>query len=226
MATKRKARRSPAQKRATAKLVALNRSKRRPSRRRRNPIARAAAPYRAVATMKNPVKRRRRRNPLSTVARRRVVRRRRNPITRGINAMFVPAMIGAGGALALDVAFGYLPIPANLAAGPLKHIVKAAGAVALSIIAGKVTKKSTAEAMGVGALTVIAHDMAKELVAKLAPSVKMDGVGLYVHGLGYYSPGMPAGSAQQSLPAPASMGLYVNGYSGNGLETEEGYVYN
>lgn len=219
MATKRKARRTAAQKRATAKLVALNRSKRR----RSNP-SRAAA-YRQVATMSNPIKRRRRRrNPLSTVARRRVARRR-NPINGGISRMVMPAVTGAAGALALDVAFGYLPIPATLKAGPLRHIVKAAGAIGLSIIAGKVVKKSTAEAMGIGALTVIAHDMAKEAVTKFAPQVKMDGVGLYVNGMGYYNPAMPAGGGDYAALPPAQMGEYVNGFVGDGLETEAGYVY-
>lgn len=227
MATKRKARRTAAQKRATAALVRLNKGKRRTIRRKRNP-SRAASPYRAVATMTNPIRRRRRRNPIRTVARRRVARRR-NPIGGNIGRMVTPALMGAGGALALDVVWSYIPVPATLKAGPLKHIAKAAGAVALSIIAGKVVKKPTAEAMGVGALTVIAHDVMRELVAKFAPGVKMDGVGLYVNGLGYYSAGTPAGGYEQaSLPSLAnnSVGLYVNGYSGEGLETEAGYVYN
>jgi hypothetical protein len=153
--------------------------------------------------------------------------RRRNPIGQNISGLFMPALTGAAGAIALDVAFGYLPIPVALATGPLKNVVKAAGAVALTLIASRVVKKSTAEAMGIGALTVLAHDLAKETITKFAPSVKMDGMGLYVNGmgsLGYYSPAMPAGSAQ-ALPAPSGMGLYVNGYSGANLETEAGYVY-
>lgn len=225
MAVKRKARRTAAQKRATLKMLSANRARRR----KRNP-SRAAA-YRSVPTMANPIKRRRRRrarNPIGSVARRRVnrIRRRRNPIG-GVQNLFMSAVTGAAGAIVLDVAFGYLPIPANLKTGPLKDVVKAIGAVGLTMIASRVVKKSTAEAMGIGALTVIAHDLAKGAIAKFAPSVKMDGMGdmgLYVNGLGYYSPAMPAGG-QDALPAPG-MGLYVNGYSGADLETEAGYVYN
>jgi hypothetical protein len=232
---KRKTRRTAAQKRATAKLVAFNRAKRRsPAKRKSNPISSRAAAYRGVATMSNPIRRRRKKAVGYTVGsgpiRRRKLnpirrRRSRNPIGGGLLSIVSPAITAASGALALDLAWGYLPLPANIKAGPLRHVAKAAGAIALSMIAGKVVKKSTADAMGVGALTVVIHEAAKEAIHKFVPGVKMDGVGLYVQGLGglgYYSAGMPAGGA---LPDNSGMGLYVNGYSGSGLETEAGYTY-
>jgi len=224
-------RRTAAQKAATRRLVALNRSRRKaPAKRRRrspdhNPIG---APYRGISTMSNPIRRRKRRpNPISVVRRR--VRRSRNPLNSGlVGSLLMPAVWGAGGALALDIAWGYLPIPATIKAGPLRYLAKGAGAIALSMIAGKATSKRNADLLGIGALTVIVHDAAKEALTKAAPTLKMDGVGYYVNGLGYYSPAMPAGVAGGTLPSlqnPQKLGLYVNGYSGNKIETEAGYVY-
>lgn len=210
-------RRTAAQRRATAKMIAANRARRRlgaaPRKRRRlrrNPISKAAA-YRAVPSIAkaNPIRRRRRRTAVAS--RRRV---RRNPIRAAglIPNLFMPAATAAAGALALDVAFGYLPIPANLKTpGPVSIITKSAGAILLTMIAGKVVSKSTAQAMGVGALTVILHDAAKAFIMKSMPTLKLDG-------LGYYSAGYPVGGYMDGL------GVYVGagGSAGSGLPNMNG----
>lgn len=213
--------RTAAQKRATAKLIAFNRAKRRhnPRRaRRRNPISTAAA-YRVVPTM-NPIRKRRRKTGRRvaavgyTVGRSSIRRRKmnpirhhrrrihRNPIGLGmIQALLMPAATAAAGALVLDVAFGYLPIPANLKTGPMNLVVKTVGALGLTVLASKVVSKATAHAMGVGALTVVLHDVAKSFIAQAMPTLKMAG-------LGYYSAGFPAGGYE----AMNGMGVYVGAH--------------
>lgn len=195
MATRKK-RRSAAQKAATRKLVALNKRRSGPTKRR------APAPARKVA-------RRRRRNPIVSVTPRRrrraatsvapMRRRRRNPIrAKGMmDSIVIPALTASAGALALDVAWAYAPIPLNLKVGNLKHVSKAAGAIGLSWLASQVVSKKTAEAMGVGALTVVFHDALREMAAKTMPALKMDG-------MGYYNAGYPAGT----LEDPNGMGYY------------------
>lgn len=135
---------------------------------------------------KSPVRRRR------VAAKRRTVRRyRRNPTARGIiNAQLMPAAVNASGALALDIVWGYLPIPETVKTGPFKHVAKGAGAIALGVIAGNVVNSTTAKALSQGALTVVMHDAMREVAQNMLPGVP----------LGYYSAGLPVG-----------VGEYVNG---------------
>lgn len=227
--TTMKKRRTAAQRAATRKMIAANKrrrrrptARRRPARRRRNPISRTAA-FRTVRTGGASSRAARRRNP---VRRRRA--RRRNPIRRGmVNRVVMPAVTAATGALALDVAWAYLPLPPQLRTGPFKYLAKAGGALGLAWLAEMVVKRQTAEALGVGALTVVIHQMARDLIAQNMPTLRMDGLGYYNAGLpvggqeanmglyvGNQSPGMPAGDG--------GMGLYtdMNGYSREG-----GYTY-
>jgi len=190
-------RRSAAQKAATRRLVAANRSRRKPAR-RKNPI-KGSTPRRTAMT-----------RPARTSSRApvRVTRRRRNPIRSSGKVMDLvrQAGIAASGALALDIAYGYLPIPAELSAGGLKHLVKGAGAIVMGMVAKKVVSAQTANNMTIGALTVILHDAMRSAVSSVAPSIQMDGM----QGLGYYSPGAVMG---QYLSAPAQMaglGEYMN----------------
>lgn len=226
MATRK--RRTAAQKRATAKLVAYNRSRKRAAkrapakRRRRNPIAAPAArrrrtPVRAARRRRNPIARRRRRNPIA----------RRGMINRIINNAVMPAVSATGGALLLDVAWAYLPIPATVKTGAFKHVAKALGAVVLSEMAGMVVSKKTAESMGVGALTVVMHSAGKEAMGRFFPTVKMDGIGymspaMITNDMGYYAgPGrLPAAAGNA-----ATMGYYPPTVVSGSLETESNYRY-
>ncbi len=190
----RKRVRSAAQKAATRRLVAANRARRAPAKRakrRANPLA--------LATVS-----RRRRNP---IARARVTRRRRNPVaSKGAYMdMMKQSAIAASGALVLDAAWGYLPIPANFKIGGISHVAKGAGAIVMGMLASKVVSKRTASNMTLGALTVIMHNAAREVMATALPAIRMDG-------LGYYSPGMVVGGMNEyvnALPA-GGMGEYVS----------------
>lgn len=176
--TGRKKARTPAQKAATRRLVALNKKR--------------SSPRRKPRTATTPVRRRRRAAP--AVARR-VRRYKRNPAGRGVvNTTLIPAAIAASGALGLDILWGFAPVPANLKAGPLRHVVKGAGAIGMGWLAGKVVSKRAALQLTGGALTVIMHDAAKELVQKFMPQLS----------LGYYSAGQPVGE-------------YMGEYTDNGM---------
>ena len=150
---KRKRRRTAKQKAATKKLIAFNKKRSKPARKRAtstkrkvNPMAarrrkartakQRAATKKLIAfnrrgARKAPAKRRRRRNPIvaSSAPRRRRAyratrtmaparRRRRNQIRRmgpqgWMNDIIMPAVTAATGAVAMDMAWGYLPIPEN-----------------------------------------------------------------------------------------------------------------
>lgn len=183
---RRKATRSPAQKAATRRMLAANR------------------------TRKAPATRRRRRNPvsaLSTVHTRRARRRARNPIAMGgIMSSLTDAAIGAGGALAVDMAFNFLPLPATLKTGMAGTAAKAATAIAIGTLGRKVLGR-TAGKMAAGALTVIAYDALKAYVPGVAT----------VAGLGYMSPGLPAGYLPQQ-----GVGEYVQSRNMAGVAE---YIY-
>jgi len=167
-----KKRRSAAQKAATRKLVALNKSKKRGKtvvkakhkKRRRNPIA-------------NVTKRRKHRAVTShRIARRH--KRRSNPIAAkfglgGMAKMAMSSAVAAGGALSLDLAWGFLPLPDAVKLGPMRHVAKGAGAIALGILAGFVVKKETANALATGAMTVVMYNAARELLANVAPQIAL-----------------------------------------------------
>jgi len=163
-------RRTPAQVRATKKLVASNRRQKNPATRRRSPV--------------RSVTRRYKRNPARNA--------------QGIiNQQLMPAATNASGALALDIIWGFLPIPVNIKAGPMKHIAKGAGAIALGMVAKNVVNAATAKALSQGALTVVMHDAMREIAQRMMPNVP----------LGYYSAGTPMGVGEY-MPG---LGAYIGG---------------
>lgn len=196
-----KKRRSAAQKAATARMLAANRARR--SGKKRTVRAKSTRRRRRSSTLQS-VKRHGRpasarafhaagysRNP----ARRKLRRYRRNPIGGALNlgnivtGTLMPAATAATGAIALDVAFGYLPLPDMLKTGPMRHVVKGAGAIALGVVAGMVVKRETAKQFAAGAMTVVMYNAMKEVLARFAPNVAMgaylsengdDGVGAYL----------------------------------------------
>lgn len=235
MSTRRKTRRTAAQRAATRKLVAYNKRRRvtksRPTRkRRRNPSAitpkRRTAYRRAVAAYA-PNPRRRRRKSTTMRKRRSYSRRRRNPMGGGIiNKMVMPAVTAAAGAVALDVIWGYLPANIKGQTGNMEYVAKGLGAVGMGWIASQVPgiRKSTADSLAVGALTVTFYNAARNFLARSMPQLKMDG-------MGYYNPALPA--RMEMPPATNNMGLYVPGGSAvpSGVNTgqvspEMGYYAN
>lgn len=174
---KTRKRRTAAQKAATRKLVAANRRRGGSRKRRRNPTPSNAH---GVARYK-----------------RRSLARRRNPTVRGVMRSTVhPAIMGATGALVLDIAWGSLPIPMTLKTGYMRHAVKAGGALGLGMLAGMVTTRANAEQLARGAMTVVAHGAMRELAQQFMPQVPLDG-------MSYYSAGLPVGVD--------GMDAYVNG---------------
>jgi hypothetical protein len=204
-----------------------------PRRRRRNPKRR-----RARARRRNPVyhrrrrkvyaSRRRRKNPIR--AHRRVRHRRRNPFGQGeIKSVIVPGLIGAGGAIALAVAYGFATpyLPTSMTSGFFPTIIQAAGALGIGFLAGKFLGRSAGNAAAVGALTVIAVNQITPLISSATSGavpgmsgfggLKLGGVGDYVpyrKAIGAYMPGkvMPTGRRGAGMgfisPAP-KIGAYM-----------------
>ncbi len=173
-----------------------------PRRRRRKTTRRRAARKAPVRARRRVARRRvRRRNPANTFGvptyglRRKnpMHRRRRNPQRRGIMGVVQPAFMGAAGALTLDIAWGYLPIPMNLKTGMLRHVVKGVGAIGLGYLVNMVASRKTADEMTKGAMTVVIHGCMREVAQQFMPQVPLDG-------MGYYSAGTPVG-----------VGAYVGG---------------
>lgn len=210
-----KKRRTAAQKAATRRMVAANKARRKTPRRRKNPVIGKRAPSRSVVRVVSRAAPSRsapafgvRRNIGATSR-----RRRRNPIAaKGMQArvmeLLKSASVAAVGALTLDVAWAYLPIPASWKIGGVKHLAKGVGAIAMGYVAEQVTDKATARRLSEGALVVILHDAARDLLTQVAPGVKMDGMGYYTAApvsMGMYSQG--------ALPSPVRgggvMGEYV-----------------
>lgn len=110
----------------------------------------------------------------------------------GVMEMLVPAGIGAAGAIALDMAYASLPLPASLTTGTLAPVTRIAGAIAIGVAVGAVMGRRNGALAGAGALTVTMYDIIKPLVASSFPSVP---------GLGYWNPAR-------------TMGTYVGAYVG------------
>lgn len=190
-----------------ASLMLINPRKRRAAskrRTRRNPVAKRAAPKR------NPARRavaRARANPLKTYRRR--ARARRNPIgLGGITATLTNAAIGGAGAVAVDYALEFLPLPVSMKTGWTGVAVKGAIAVGVGMI-GKKFLGRNAEKMAEGALTVLAYSSIKGLLAPTAA----------VAGLGYGGPAQIAGNAAQ-------LNEYLNSdpYAMSGMSSLNEYV--
>lgn len=184
-----------------------------------NPRKRKAKKRRSVSRRrKNPVRRRK-----SYAKKRRV--RRRNPNGLGkIQNIFMPAILGASGALALDITLGYIPIPLNLKTGIAGYATKAIGAIGLGMLLQnfKLVKHKTAVDMTTGALTVMLHGALKEQVQLMLPNVPM---GEYLTGPGFgnwVGSGFPAGVESDDMIGAGAMGAYLPDLSADdiGIDSE------
>lgn len=157
-----------------ASLMLVNPRKRRKTAKRKssakaNPRKRSASPARK--------RRRARRNPvaLANPARKRR-RSRRNPkfSVRSIQRdAIMPAVAGGVGALALDIAFGALPIPATFKTGAMGSLAKIVGAVVLGKLAGKAFGAKVGQAVTVGGVTIQAYNTVKAFAQKQTPALPM-----------------------------------------------------
>jgi hypothetical protein len=196
----RKSARSPAQRAATKRMLAANRSRTRVS--------------------SNPIKRRRR-SALKAVRHHSHRRVRRNPTavrsySGNLGSMVKCAGIGAVGAIAVDTLYNYLPLPVTMKTGLVGTASKAALAVAVGVL-GKKFMGRTAGEMAQGSLTVIAYDLIKSYMPVTLPAVA---------GMGYLAPGINGGYLPQQgmgeymanggnfnfMTDHSTMGEYVNGY--------------
>lgn len=167
--------------------------KRRASRRRRNPIAtlRSRVPARPA---------RRRVNPIGRL-RRAVGRRRRNPIAlggigRSLMSGVKDALIGAGGAVAVDMAYARIApmLPASLQRTPGRVGAGDAVKALITVVLGKLLSKPTrglSAKMAQGALTVQAHG----IVSSMLPA----------GALGWYSPYPMINASQRVGPIRRGM---------------------
>lgn len=197
-----------------AKIMAKKRRRRMTAKQRkyfgpkRAKRARAAAPRRRRASAKRRPAvgyvvgarriRRRKLNP------RHVSRRRRHSNPRfsigGITNQLIPAVYGAGGALVLDVALGYIPLPPVLQSGYGRHAVRIVGALGIGWAAGKFLRGRGA-AVGQGALTVAVYGLLKDVAGKVLGNKVPGLAGDYeeVDVSGYLSPAAGVSSYMEGL---------------------------
>lgn len=154
-----------------AELMLINARKRRRksksvARRKHRSVARK---HSALSVKRNPQKRRRSGGIAS----------RFRGATKGFKPMafvqqtLMPSAIGATGALGLDMLLGFLPLPDALKTGPMRPVVRIAGAVGIGLLAGMVTNKRIGEQVGAGALTVVLYDTLKGFVQTNVPTLKL-----------------------------------------------------
>ena len=185
--------RTAAQKRATAKLIAFNKSRKRTNAKRAAPKRRRRNPMPAVAAM-NPIRKRRRSSGYSV--RHVVRRRRRNPINLKPMTILKPAVTQAMGGVTVSFAMSYLTgfLPASLQSGYAKNAVELIAAVGLGMIGSKIVKRETAHQLAVGAATITMYNLAKSLINQAAPSIGSrlsgDGMDWELEGLGWANPAM------------------------------------
>lgn len=214
----RKARRrgrSAAQRAATARLLAFNKSRRSgsaPSKRRRRRGSKARRHNRSQSTGVVIMSKRRR-------SRRRGSRaRRRNPLNiqrtiSGAKPILQRAFVGALGAVAVNTAMSRLfpmVLPANLQAlfmtGRARYLTQGVAALALGMVAQKAgVKAATAVQMAEGSLTVTLTDAIRDFAMQ---------AGVPLGGVGYYLPGRRAMAAPPAGGNPArlnGMSAYVTG---------------
>ena len=186
-------------------MLIMNPAKRK--RRKKTVKKRRKVPARRTSSVKRSksVTRRYRKNP---------ARRSKMKVGNMMTTALIPSAIAAGGAIGLDVIMGYLPVPDNLKTGPMRHLVKGAGAIGMGMLAGMFLKPKTAELVTVGALTVVMHNAGKEMVQNFAPNIKLGSVEDDYDELSYVSPGMPVGEyLNEYVSDESGMDAYLNGIS-------------
>jgi hypothetical protein len=154
------------------------------------------------AVAANPVRRYRRQNTIARHRRRRInpVRSRRHRVA-SLTSTLTGAALGTVGALATDVAFGFLPIPAQFKTGAMGTLAKGAVTIGLGMLAAKAVGRNIAEKATSGALTVQLYNFAKPIVAAAAPNIP---------GLGYYGAGYALnGMGEYISDIPSSLNAFV-----------------
>lgn len=138
--------------------------------------------------------------------------RRHNPfqLSRGnITHQVTGALVGATGAVLTDVAMAYASpyLPATLQTGWFNVLARAAAAIGVGLVAGKVVGRETGKAVAAGGLIVVAYSGLKQALAPtLGTSIKgLSGLADF----GDYRPAMPAYSGQSTAMVGGGMGAYM-----------------
>lgn len=222
---RRKSRRSRARRRNPRHRHRRHRARRsNPVRRYRRHRARRSNPHR-----RHRRHRARRSNPV------RRYRRRRNPVSMsGLKGMIKPVLmeglIGAGGALALDAAWGYInpQLPATITSSPyLQFAVKCLAAIGVGFVGNKVLKGKGRD-LAVGGVTVAMHDMLKTVLQTSFPTVFGTGGSLALSGYGAYLSGSAPIVGTATFPRTyqaqnPGFGAYLSGdnNSGSGVYVDD-----
>lgn len=178
--SKRKKKRSAAQKAATRRMLAargLGRVKRkRKTTLRTAPVAKKRKrKSRSIARVSARARVRRKHNPIRAHRRRRYRSNpmRMNSMTGFTKHTLMPSVVGAAGALSLDVILGFLPVPVQFKTGPMRAIVKIAGAVGVGMLASNFMKRETAHQIAAGAITVTLYDVMKGYLQQAMPTLPL-----------------------------------------------------
>ena len=214
---RRKKKRSAAQKAATRRMLAargLGRVKRkRKTTLRIAPVAKKRKrKSKSIARVSARARVRRKHNPI------RAHRRRRyspNPMRVGNLSGFtkhtlMPSVVGAAGALGVDVMLGFLPLPPQFKTGPMRALVKIAGAVGVGMLASNFMKRETAHQIAAGAITVTLYDVMKGYLQQAMPLLPLSEADVMFEEY----PNLSYAGAAQTVD---DMGQYVSGMS-----TEDG----
>ena len=151
----------------------------------------------------------------------------------GIKSELTGAAVGAVGAVAVDIAMGYLTpyIPASLTGNQyLTLATKIAAALGIGMLAGKVIGRDKARGATLGALTVVGYDFIKTLVPASLPMAGLSGMGAYMHSnipgsLNGYNPGSYVRNSSTALPGiannPVQFGAYMPDGAMHGVMGDE-----
>jgi hypothetical protein len=123
------------------------------------------------------------------------------PSLNNMKPMLIGAFQGAAGALAVNAALRFIPLPAILVTGRTIYLTRAALAIGIGMIAQNFLGGKMAVRMAEGALTVVAVDALRDIV------LTTTGVNL-----GYYSPARIVGAR----PAGNGAAMRNNGMAGTG----------
>ncbi|MHB8674554.1 MAG: hypothetical protein ACYDAK_12880 [Candidatus Limnocylindrales bacterium] len=202
--------RTAAQRAATRRMLAANRA------RRGGAVARNPRRRRAVARVVHHTR------VVRRSAKRRSVRRsaRRGMSLGGMKAgafaLLKAGAIGAGGALTVDVAMGfvngYLPATMNTklnadgSVNYLNYAVKGALAIGLAHFGKRVVSAETANRMATGSFTVMAYEILRPLAVSVMPATM---------NLGYFAPGKRLAAYANTQPGALRLGKYANVPTGN-----------
>ena len=213
---KRKRRRKSSHRRRRRSVVAVNPSPRRRSGRRRKMSAKQMLYFGGGRKRR---KHHRRRSAVVATHRRRGRGRKRSggfmrrfarstsgrvslqPMTL-LKDTLMPAAIGGASALLVDIAWGFIPLPANIKTGAFAPVVKIAAAVGIGWLAQKFAPK-LGKGIVTGYVTVLAYNFAKAQLQKMVPSLPLSEYGAYVNGLGYVQAG-------PFVPDNGSMSGYIS----------------